>query len=102
MLALEAPGIDGETIHFGQGKAWSVEEVATTCLRIVGCNAEVVFDERRGRPGKSEVGLLLCDATKAHRLLGWKPEVSFEKGLEMTAQYLTRHLTDYRPREYAI
>ena len=102
LLALEAPGIEGETIHFGQGRAWSIEEVATTCLRIVGSDAKPVFDERRRRPGRSEVGLLLCDATKAQNLLGWKTEVSFERGIEMTADYLARQLPDYRPREYAI
>lgn len=102
LLALEAPGIEGETIHFGQGRAWSIEEVAATCLRIVGSDAKVVFDERRRRPERSEVDLLLCDATKARNLLGWKPEVSFEKGLEITADYLVRQLPDYRPTEYAI
>jgi NAD dependent epimerase/dehydratase len=102
MLALEAPGIDGETIHFGQGRAWSIGDLATTCLKIVGSDAQIVFDERRRRPEKSEVGLLLCDAGKAYKLLDWKPEVSLEEGLEMTAQYVTRKLTDYRPREYAI
>ena len=40
--------------------------------------------------------------TKAHNLLGWKPEVPFQTGIEMTADYLARQLPDYRPREYAI
>jgi NAD dependent epimerase/dehydratase len=102
LLALETPGIEGETINFGQGRAWSIEEVATTCLRIAGSDARLVFDERRKRPERSEVSLLLCDATKAQNLLGWKPDVSFEQGLEMTANYLVRQLSDYRPRAYAI
>lgn len=102
LLALRAPGIEGETIHCGQGKAWSVKEIATSCLRIARSDSKIVSDERRVRPEKSEVGLLLCDATKASTLLGWKPQVSFEDGIGLTADYIARRLQDYRPREYSV
>ena len=101
-LALEVPGIEGETIHFGQGKAWSIAEVAATCLKIAGRDSKIVSDEGRVRPEKSEVGLLLCDATKAHSLLGWRPKVSFEDGIGLTKEYLAQRLQDYRPHEYGV
>jgi NAD dependent epimerase/dehydratase len=102
LLALEAPGIEGETIHFGQGKAWSIEEVAAACLKAVGSEAKIISVEHRVRPEKSEVRLLLCDATKAQALLGWKPQVSFEEGIRLTADYLARRLPEYRTREYTV
>jgi GDPmannose 4,6-dehydratase len=37
----------------------------------------VVVDERLRRP--AEVDLLVGDASKAHRVLDWKPQVSFEQ-----------------------
>lgn len=102
MLAAEAPGIEGETIHFGQGNAYSVEEVAQRCLSVVGSTARVVTVEQRRRPEKSEVGLLLCNASKARKLLGWSPRFSLDQGLLATAEYLRTHLDHYRPEDYAI
>jgi NAD dependent epimerase/dehydratase len=102
LLALGAAGIEGETIHFGQGKAWSIEDVALACLKATGSEAKIVLDERRVRPQKSEVHLLVCDATKARLLLGWQPEVSFEEGISRTADYLAQQLPVYRTREYTV
>ncbi len=102
MLAAEKPGIEGETIHFGQGMAYSVMDIAERCLKVVGSNASIVSVELRRRPEKSEVGLLLCDASKAKRLLGWSPRFSLDDGLIATAEYLRAHLDQYRPGDYAI
>lgn len=102
LLAAETPNIDGETIHFGQGKAFSVDEVAKKCLAIVGSQARIESAAERQRPEKSEVGLLLCDATKARRLLGWTPKVSLEEGLNRTADYVRCHAERYRPTTYIV
>jgi NAD dependent epimerase/dehydratase len=102
MLAAEKPGIEGETIHFGQGMAYSVQEIAERCLKVVGSNTRIVSVEPRRRPEKSEVGLLLCDPSKAKRLLGWSPRFSFDDGLLATAEYLRAHMDQYRPEDYAI
>jgi NAD dependent epimerase/dehydratase len=102
LLALTAPDIEGETIHFGRGEAFSIGEIAAVCLKIAGSQARIVSVERRLRPQKSEVGLLLCDSTRARAMLGWTPQVSFEKGIALTADYLGRHLLHYRVGEYTI
>ena len=102
LLALVAPRIEGETIHFGQGEAFSIGEIAAVCLKIAGSNAKIVSAERRLRPEKSEVGLLLCDSARAHALLGWTPQVSLESGIAFTADYLRPRLSHYRACDYAI
>jgi NAD dependent epimerase/dehydratase len=102
LLAAETPNIDGEIIHFGQGEAFSVEEVARRCLAIVGSQARIESTTERRRPEKSEVGVLMCDATKARRLLGWKPKVSLEEGLRRTSDYLRDNVHRYRPDNYAL
>ncbi|HXJ79675.1 MAG TPA: GDP-mannose 4,6-dehydratase [Candidatus Methylomirabilis sp.] len=102
MLAMEKPDIDGETIHFGQGTALTVRELAEACLLAVGSAARLVTTPERVRPERSEVGLLVCDASKAHRLLKWKPRVSLEDGLRRTAEYVRTHLAQYPAREYVV
>ena len=92
-LAATTPGIEGETIHFGQGSAVSMGELAEQCLVVAGSSANVVSVSERQRPEKSEVGLLLCDPAKAARLLGWRAQVPLFEGLSRTAEYLRRHVT---------
>jgi NAD dependent epimerase/dehydratase len=102
LLALAAQDIEGETIHFGHGEAFSIGEIAELCLKVVGSQAKIVSAERRLRPEKSEVGLLLCNPTRARALLGWTPQVPFETGIALTAEYVGHHLSHYRVGDYTI
>lgn len=102
VLAATAPNIEGETIHFGQGKEISVRDLAAKCLKALDSQAEIVISSDRQRPERSEVGQLLCDAAKARRLLGWEPKISLDEGLHRTAEYLRAHLTQYRTGDYLI
>lgn len=102
LLAAEAPGIEGEVIHFGQGQAVSVGELAQLCLNVVGSKAQIISVPDRQRPKKSEVGLLLCDAAKAQRALNWTPQVSLDEGLRRTADYLRQNLGQYRHGQYVV
>jgi len=102
VLAATASGIEGETIHFGQGGAISVGELAQMCLEAAGRTARLVSVEQRSRPEKSEVGLLVSDSGKAKRLLGWSPEVSLADGLRATAEYVRTHLDDYDAGGYVV
>lgn len=102
LLAAETKGIEGEVIHFGQGSAVSVGDLAAKCLCAAGSKAGIVSVKKRVRPERSEVGLLLCDPSKARKLLGWEPEVTLDEGLKRTAEYLRQHLGDYRPKEYSV
>jgi NAD dependent epimerase/dehydratase len=102
LLAATASGIEGETIHFGQGSAISIQELAELCLEAAGRTATLASVEHRLRPEKSEVGLLVSDSTKAKKLLGWSPEVALADGLRATAEYVRAHLDYYDPGGYVI
>jgi NAD dependent epimerase/dehydratase len=102
LLAAEVPGIEGETIHFGQGEAISVGDLARRCLEIVGSSARVATEVERRRPEKSEVGLLLCDPSKARQLLQWLPSVSLDEGLGRTAEYIRENLVEFRTKGYVV
>ncbi|MFZ4432443.1 MAG: GDP-mannose 4,6-dehydratase [Microthrixaceae bacterium] len=60
------------------GETYSVREFCEIAFGHVGLNWEdhVVIDEAFYRP--AEVDLLVGDPTKAHEVLGWKPEVGFQ------------------------
>ena len=102
VLAGRAPGIEGEVLHFGQGKAISIGELAARCLEVTGSRARIVSVPERQRPEKSEVGLLLCDPSRARRLLGWTPQVALNEGLRRTADYIHSHLSAYPSSGYTI
>jgi NAD dependent epimerase/dehydratase len=102
MLAGTAPGVEGQVIHFGQGEAFSVAEIAQRCLDAAGSKARIALTAERQRPEKSEVGLLLCDPTQARRKLGWKPEVSLAEGLRRTTEYVRSHLGQYQAGGYVV
>lgn len=101
-LAATVPGIEGETIHVGQGSAVSVGEIAELCLKAVKSRARVVAVSARMRPAGSEVELLLCNPAKAEKLLGWKPKTSLEEGLLLTADYLRGNLGEYQTKGYVV
>jgi dTDP-glucose 4,6-dehydratase len=114
VLALQAPNIEGQVIHFGQGEAVSIGELAQLCAATafqildgalkstLHGTARISQNLERVRPSKSEVQLLLCNHAKARQLLGWEPQVSLAEGLHRTALYIRDHLSDYAPGRYAI
>jgi GDPmannose 4,6-dehydratase len=67
----------------GSGMTHSVEEFVQIAFDHVGLDwrDHVVIDPQFYRP--AEVDLLLSDPSKARRVLGWEPEVSFEQLVTM-------------------
>jgi GDPmannose 4,6-dehydratase len=82
MLQQETP--DDYVIATGQ--THSVERLLDVAFSAVDLDWRnyVVQDERFMRP--AEVDLLVGDAGKADRILGWKPEVSFEQLIQMMVE----------------
>jgi GDPmannose 4,6-dehydratase len=80
-LMLQQPEADDFVI--GTGETHSVEEFVRIAFGHVGLdwNKHVVSDPQFYRP--AEVELLQADSAKARRVLGWKPEVSFERLVTM-------------------
>lgn len=76
----------------GTGKTWSVRQLCEVAFEYVGLDYRdfVRQDERYFRP--AEVDLLVADASKAERALGWKADVSFQQLIGMMVdQDLRRH-----------
>ena len=78
----------------GTGETWSVRELCEVAFEYVGLDwrKHVVQDPRFFRP--AEVDLLVADASKASRKLGWKPRVNFKQLVHMMVDAdLERHRT---------
>jgi NAD dependent epimerase/dehydratase len=101
-LALEKKGIEGETIHFGTGRATSVRQLAELCMEIVDHRVEIVEESIRIRPEKSEVELLLANSQKAKEAIGWESMFSIKDGLHQVAKFLRENTNLYTERSYFI
>jgi dTDP-glucose 4,6-dehydratase len=80
--------VEGEVINLGTGVEISIAEVVERVLGIVGRSVPVLAADERIRPGPSEVERLLADPSKAHRLLGWSHETTFDDGLRATVDWM--------------
>ena len=90
-------GIEGKVIQLGTGRSVSIAELFDLACRILSLSAKAVPDTRRLRPDASEVLELESDPSRALELLGWKPTVSLEEGLERTVTWLRENRNGYRP-----
>jgi UDP-N-acetylglucosamine/UDP-N-acetyl-alpha-D-glucosaminouronate 4-epimerase len=83
--AVETPGIGGEVFNIATSSRISLNELLATLKKIFNSNVEPIFkDARAGDVRDSQ-----ADISKATRLLGYKPTVSFEAGLRETVKWIT-------------
>jgi len=102
----ESPRTVGEVINIGTGIETSIGDLAKKIIAIVNRSGkgdiQIVSEESRKRPEKSEVNRLLADITKAKRLIDWKPKTSLDEGLKITTSWISKSLGQYRPGKYEI
>jgi dTDP-glucose 4,6-dehydratase len=88
-LVLEQ-GREGETYNVGSGEERSIEEIADLVLELTG-KPESLKAIVPDRPGHDRRYLL--DSTKIRSELGWRPEITFDEGVRLTAEwYATNRL----------
>ena len=80
LRACEAPGASGQVINVATGGRISLNELFRTMRTVVGAQVEPVYVATRA----GDVRDSQADISKAQRILGYEPIVSFEEGLERT------------------
>ena len=94
IAALEAEGGLGEVINLGSNFEISINETAQLIGDIMGTAIEIISDDIRLRPEKSEVERLWADTSKAKEILDWKPTYGgrdgFQQGLVETINWFTQ------------
>jgi UDP-glucose 4-epimerase len=73
----------GEIVNLGTGVATSVNDIFRELKRQIGFAGEPVYEAARA----GEIQRIYLDATRARRVLGWAPKVTFAEGLRRTVEW---------------
>ncbi|MDO4566042.1 MAG: NAD-dependent 4,6-dehydratase LegB [Oscillospiraceae bacterium] len=92
----------GEEVNIASGVEISIGELASELISQIGEGAEIVCDEARLRPEKSEVERLLGDNGKIKALTPWRPRYTLAEGLAETIEWLRENLSRYKSEIYNI
>lgn len=92
----------GEEINIATQREISINQLAKELIKQINPKAQIICDEQRFRPDKSEVSRLLGSNEKIIKLTNWKPEYSFEKGLAETIEFFKHNLEKYKTDIYNI
>lgn len=96
-LALDVPGAAGQVLNVGSGHAASVLEVARRLATALG--REDVAPEVTGRYRVGDIRHCFADISRARRVLGYEPRVSFEDGLAELGAWLEGQIAHDRVLE---
>lgn len=105
---MNSPQSIGEVINIGSNYEISIGKTVEAIADVMGKSVEIVTDEIRLRPEKSEVERLWADNAKAKRLLSWEPSYGgidgFKRGLKETVDWFTdqSNLSEYKTDVYNI
>lgn len=98
----------GEVINIGSNYEVSIGQCVEMIAELMGRQIEVLSDDQRVRPSKSEVERLWADNTKAKKLLGWEPKYAgiegLRRGLAQTIEWFCNpaNLNQYKAGQYNI
>lgn len=77
--------VNGEVLNAGYGEDIAINDLAS----MICSDSERIKHVPHIHP-QSEIQKLLCDYSKAKRLLGWKPKTSMERGIQLTKDWLNK------------
>lgn len=96
----------GETINIGSNYEISIGETVELIAEVMNANIEIMTDDERIRPEKSEVERLWAENKKARELLSWQPQyggiAGFKRGLSETIEWFVQseNLNKYKSGIY--
>ena len=85
-------------MNIGSNFEVSIGETAQLIAKLMGVDLQILTDEQRMRPERSEVQRLWADNSKAQTTLGWTPKYAGMDGLE---RGLKKTIDWFLKRKYA-
>ncbi len=92
----------GQEVNIATMQEISIGELAWTIIAQINPKAQIVCDEQRLRPEKSEVNRLLGDNTKIKSITDWTPKYTFEQGIAETITWIREHMDSYKADIYNV
>lgn len=94
----------GEEINISTGSEISIGDLAKNIIKLIGKNCEIITDDVRIRPNKSEVKRLFGSNQKLKKLTNWEQKYSLEEGLKETIKWFSNkeNLKSYKHDIYNV
>ena len=92
LRACAATGAAGKVINVGVGRSYTLNQTIALLDGIFGRQAKPKYDP----PRKGDALHSLADISRARRVLGYEPQVSFEEGLRRTVDWFGSEATKTR------
>ncbi len=108
VAAMNCAEAAGEVINLGSNFEITIENTARYIAKIMNADIDIVTDDSRLRPEKSEVMRLFASNLKASEVLGWSPNYGgyegFMLGINKTVEWfkVESNLSSYNPETYYI
>ena len=92
----------GQEINIASGREISIGDLAREIIRQIDPVVQIICDEERLRPEKSEVIRLLGDNSKLKKLTNWEQTYDFEHGIKETIEWMKNNIRKYNIDRYNI
>lgn len=98
----QSEGLFGEITNIGMSEEISIGELVELIAKLIGINVEIISDQQRVRPDKSEVERLFCNNSKILANTAWKPDYTLENGLIETIDWIRNNLSYFKSDIYNV
>ncbi|MBX2976354.1 MAG: NAD-dependent 4,6-dehydratase LegB [Ignavibacteriaceae bacterium] len=92
----------GEITNIGMREEISIGELVQKISKLVGVAVDIVTEEDRVRPNKSEVDRLFCSNIKLIEKTNWQPDYDLSNGLIETIEWMKINLFNYKHNIYNV
>jgi len=98
----QADGLFGEITNIGMSEEITIGNLVQMIADLIGTKVEIISDEQRIRPDKSEVERLFCDNTKIKANTAWLPNYNLESGLKETIEWIQNNQSYFKTDIYNV
>ncbi|QCH26951.1 NAD-dependent 4,6-dehydratase LegB [Clostridium tyrobutyricum] len=102
MKIAESEKTVGQVLNSGSNHEISIGDLAKKIVDIIGQKVEILCDDERLRPEKSEVNRLWADNTKIKELTDWRPEYTLDTGLKETIDWIKHNMRYFKTDIYNV
>ncbi|WP_416176254.1 NAD-dependent 4,6-dehydratase LegB [Clostridium sp.] len=92
----------GQVLNAGSNNEISIGDLASKICDIIGKKVDIICDDERLRPEKSEVNRLWADNTKIKELTGWNPKYALDDGLKETIDWIKCNMKYFKTDIYNV